>query len=224
MLTILKLFGKSPFAPLHSHMEKVSQIVHMLPALFEAVLSQDYEKMQIIAESISFEEHQADLIKNDIRYHLPKSLFLPVAREHLLEMVTLQDAIADKAEDIAVLLTLKEMSFIDSFKEEFFEFLNKNIEAFDECRLIQKEMHELLESSFGGSEAEKVRDFVEIVAFKEHEADLIQRKLLKKLFISENDMSYTTFHVWQRIIEALGGLANLSENLAFRVRRMLEIK
>lgn len=224
MLTILKLFGKSPFAPLQSHMEKISECVHKLPSLFKALLEADYEKMLEIAESISFHEHEADLIKNDIRNHLPKSLFLPVAREHILDMVTIQDKIADKAEDIAVLVTLKEIFFLDLFKEEFFELLNKNIEAFDECRLILKEMHELLESSFGGSEAEKVKDFVEIVAFKEHEADLIQRKLLKKMLTCENEMSYTTFHVWQRIIEALSGISNLSENLAFRVRRMLEIK
>lgn len=224
MLTILKLFGKSPFAPLQSHMEKVTECVHLLPPLFAAVLEQDQKKMLEIYEAISKAEHQADLIKHDIRNHMPKSLFLPVDRGHLLEIISTQDNIADKAEDVAVLLTLKEVTIHDSFKTEFMEFLNKNIEAFDEARLIIKEMHELLESSFGGSEAEKVKDFVEIVSFKEHEVDLIQRKLLKILFNSENEMSYATFHVWQRIVEALSGVSNLSENLAFRVRRMLEIK
>jgi len=224
MLTILKLFGKSPFALLQSHMEKIAECVHQLPTLFKTLQDKDYQKVNELALIISKEEHQADLIKNDIRNHLPKSLYLPVAREHLLEIVSLQDSIADKAEDAAVLLTLKEIVFLDSFKEEFFQFLKKNIEAFDETQMIMREMHELLESSFGGSEAERVKGFVEIVAFKEHEADLLQRKLLKKLLNCENEMSYTTFHVWMRIIEAISGISNVSENLAFRVRRMLEVK
>jgi uncharacterized protein Yka (UPF0111/DUF47 family) len=37
MLTILNLFGRSPFAPLESHMEKVSECVGMLKILFEAL-------------------------------------------------------------------------------------------------------------------------------------------------------------------------------------------
>lgn len=222
--TILNLFGRSPFAPLQSHMEKVAQCVHMLPLLFEALEKKDYAARDEIAEKISEMEHHADLTKNDIRNHLPKSLFLPIDRGHLLEILSLQDGIADKAEDIAVLTTLKTIEILPSFKEEFKEFLAKNIKTFDGAQQIIKEMHELLESSFGGMEAEKVRTMVDEVAFKEHEVDLIQRKLLKKVFGAENEMTYTSFHVWQHIFEAIASISNLSENLAYRVRMTLELK
>ena len=84
-------------------------------------------------------------------------------------------------------------------------------------------MHELLESSFGGLEAEKVCAMVEEVSFKEHEVD-VQQKTAEKTFQVENEMTYTTFHLWQKICEALAAISNLSENLAFRVRMTLEIK
>lgn len=222
--TILNLFGRSPFAPLQLHMEQVSQCVHLLPKLFEAIDKQDREAVQEIANKISELEHQADLSKNDIRNHLPKSLFLPIDRSRLLEILAIQDSLADAAEDIAVLANLYPIVLLDEFKEVFFTFLHKNIEAFDGAFLIIKEMNELLESSFGGSEAHKVRTMVDDVAFKEHEVDLLQRNLLKLFFQKEANLALPAFLLWTRIFEATAALSNLSENLANRVRMSLELK
>lgn len=224
MLTILNLFGRSPFAPLESHMEKVSECVGMLTALFEALEKQDYKLVEEISKKICELEHQADLVKNDIRNHLPKSLFLPIDRGNLLEILSIQDSIADRAEDVAVLATLKQTPMPQELKANFSRFLNKNFEAFHSARKIIREMHELLESSFGGIEAEKVRSLVDEVAFKEHEADIIQHDLLKSLFNAEKELSYSSFFYWQRIFESLGSIANLSEKLGYRVRMTLELK
>lgn len=222
--TILNLFGRSPFAPLQSHMEKVSVCVHLLANIFDAIEKNDYAAVEALANEIADFEHKADLTRNDILRHLPKSLYLPINRSHIVEILQTQDEIADAAKDVAVLVTLKPLELQSHFKEEFKELLQKNISTFDSALLIIKEMHELLESSFGGIEAEKVRSMVEEVSFKEHEVDLVQRKMLKKLFQSEEMMSYTTFHLLQKICEALTSISNLSEVLAFRVRLTLEVK
>lgn len=222
--TIVNLFGRSPFAPLQSHMEKVGKCVHMLADLFQALEKKDYATVELIADKICALEHEADITKNDIRNHLPKSLFLPIDRSHLLEILALQDIIADRAEDVAVLTSLKPLEIRECFKSDFYEFLNKNIEAYDSVKKIIKEIHELLESSFGGIEAEKVRLLVEEVASKEQHVDIIQRKLLKTLFKAEDEMSYGTFHLWQKIFEAIASISNFSEKLAYRVRMTLELK
>ncbi|MBS4163368.1 UPF0111 protein [Candidatus Protochlamydia amoebophila] len=224
MLTILRLFGRSPFAPLQSHMETVACCVHQLPFLYEAIENRAQPLIENIANEISVIEHQADTMKNDIRNHLPKSLYLPIGRESLLDILSIQDSIADTVEDIAVVATFKPLEILPSFKEEFKQFLFKNIETFDGAKLIINELHELIESSFGGKEAEKVRAMVEDVALKEHEVDLIQRQLLKKIFQSEEALTYLTFSQWQRLIESLASISNLSENLANRVRMVLELK
>jgi uncharacterized protein len=224
MYTILSLFARSPFAPLQSHMEKVTHCVHKVKDLFDAFQKQDYPLLEKIVAEISELEHQADLTKNDIRNHLHKNVYLPIERGSLLEILSIQDNIADTAEDIAILLTFKQTAMIESLKEDFKLFLAKNIESFDSTRKIIKEMHDLLESSFGGYEAEKVRAMVEEVAYQEHEADLIQRRLLKKLFNSEAEMSYTTFDLWQRVFEKVSDISNLSEKLANRVRMTLDLK
>jgi len=224
MRSFLNLFGRSPFALLQTHMENVARCVHMLPEIFEALEKNDYSQVEKLAEQISELEHQADITKNDIRNHLPRSLFLPIDRGYLLEILSMQDNIADSVEDIAVLLTLKPIELLDIFRDDFKIFMKKNIEAFDEAQKIIQEMHELVESSFGGLEAEKVKELVDKVAYKEHEVDLVQRKLLKSLFKAEDQMTYSTFQLWQRIFESMASVSNLSEKLANRVRMTLEVK
>jgi uncharacterized protein len=222
MLTILNLFGRSPFTSLQLHMESVSKCVHCLPDLFDAVEKKETEQIGKISEKISNLEHDADLIKNDIRNHLPKSLFLPVDRGNLLEILSIQDSIADKAEDVAVLVTLRPLELLPIFKQEFKLFLQKNIATFDEANLIVKELHELIESSFGGMEAAKVRAMVDEVAYREHEVDIIQRQLLKSVFKAEDQLNYATFYQWQKLFENIASISNLAENLAHRIRLTLE--
>lgn len=224
MYTIVNLFGRSPFALLQTHMEKVGSCVHMLKDLFEALENKNYATVEQIGTKISEMEHAADLTKNDIRNHLPRSLFLPIDKRQLLEILSLQDNIADSAEDVAVLTNLKKIELLDSLKDDFHAFLDLNIETYNEAEKIIKEMHELLETSFGGSEAEKVKIMVEHVGLKEHEVDLIQRRLLKKLFAHDEEMSNSSFHLWQKIIESLANISNLSEKLANRIRMTLELK
>jgi len=224
MLTILHLFGRSPFAPLQSHMELVAHCVNKVPELFMALERQDFDQLEKIAQQVSEFEHQADLTKNDIRNHLPKTLYMPMNRGDLLEILGIQDSIADKAEDIAILLTLRPLILPEIFKANFNAFLAINIETFNVVHRIIKELQDLLESSFGGIEAEKVRALVDDVAFKEHEADIIQRKLLKSLYRHDDQMSYTVFHLWQKILETTGEISNLSEKLAHRIRMTLDVK
>lgn len=224
MYTIISLFGRSPFAPLQSHIDKVGSCVHMLQDLFRALELKNYDEVEKISNKISELEHTADLTKNDIRNHLPRSLFLPIDRRQLLDILSLQDNIADSVEDIAVLVNLKPIEILEGFKDDFYTFLTSNIDTYNEAEKIIKEMHELLETSFGGSEAEKVKIMVDRVAFKEHEVDLIQRRLLKKLFASESQMTYSSFHLWQKIFEALANISNLSEKLANQIRMTLELK
>ncbi|HFE63320.1 MAG TPA: DUF47 family protein, partial [Caldithrix sp.] len=73
-------------------------------------------------------------------------------------------------------------------------------------------------------EAEKVRGMVENVALLEHEADLLQRNLLKKLFKREEELSYGTFFLWINILQGISSLGDLSEKLVNRIRMLLDVK
>lgn len=219
------LFAQSPFSPLQSHMEKVASCVEKLDALFEAYFKKDFKKMNQLADDISETEHAADLTKNEIRNHLPKGLFLAVNRGDLLEILGIQDDIADQAEDIGILMTLKDnLEPLPGMEAEFKNFLKKNMEAVVSAQNIIREMDELLEASFGGKEAEKVKLMVESVAYQEHEADILQRELSKKLFNHGDTMPYTSFTLWMSVLQSIAALGDSSEKLANRVRMLLDLK
>ncbi len=222
MRTIAKLFGKSPFAPLQTHMDKVGNCMEKLSEIFTILFKKDPEKIEKLVTDLSRSEHEADLTKNDIRNHLPKSLFLPIDRSHFLDILSIQDSIADKAEEIGVLLTLRPIEpIIESDLQAFFQ---KNVDVFWAARQIIREIDELLESSFGGIEAEKVKTMVEQVAHKEFETELLKRQLMKKLFSKGEKLSHPAFYQWLRLIEEVGSISHLSERLANRIRMVLELK
>lgn len=224
MLTIARLFGKSPFAPLQTHMDKVACCVQELPALFNAIMNQDIDAIEAISKTISGLEHEADLTKNDIRNHLPRSLFLPVDRSALLEILSLQDAIADKAEEIAQHAAMRKLPNLSDFRDIFSSFCEKNLETFWLAHKAIKELEELLESSFGGIEAQKVKGMVEQIAFCEYEMAQIQNEVLTRLYREGDALPYPVFHLTHTLIQEIGALACLSEKLGNRVRMLLELK
>ncbi len=224
MLNIARLFGKSPFAPLQSHMKKVALCIERLSDIFKALAKMDMEKIEKFSADLSRMEHEADLTKNDIRNHLPKSLFLPIDRAQFLEILSVQDSIADKAEDIAILLTLRPLESFRDFHENLVALFAKNELVFLDAKRIIEEIDQLLESSFGGIEAEKVKSMVEQTAYKEYEADKMQKMLLKQLFTHGDSLTTPVFNLWMRLIEEVGAISHLSERLANRIRMILELK
>ncbi|MBS0621942.1 MAG: TIGR00153 family protein [Verrucomicrobia bacterium] len=224
MRALVKLFGRSPFAPLRAHMDKVAACVKELVPLFEAVKAEDREEVSKISKKICKLEHEADVTKNAIRADLKSSLFLPVARLGLLKILTIQDCIADKAEDIAVILTFRDPKIPPALTHLLFDFLQSNLKAFEAAFDVIAELHELLESGFGGIEAEKVREQVHQVAYLEHEVDLLQREIAKILFNNEQSMNCAEFYLWMKVIEETAHLSDLSENLANSVLTTMEMK
>lgn len=226
MLTLLNLFGRSPFAPLKFHMEKVSECVYTLPTLFESLLKGEFDKVEQLVGQISKAERLADTTKNDIREHLPRSLFLPIDRTQLLDILKLQDDIADQAESIAIFTTLKSLQLPSSLQDPFNSYLSKIVDAYEGAYSIIKELHDLLESSFVGVgiEADKIRKIGDEMAYKKHEVNLKSRELLKSLFALEDHLSHSSFYLWMRIFDELAHLAALSEKVVLRVRMTLEVK
>jgi predicted phosphate transport protein (TIGR00153 family) len=224
MLTIARLFGKSPFAPLQTHMEKVSLCITKLTHILEGLHSLDPHVLETEVKELSKLEHEADLTKNDIRNHLPKSLFLPIDRDALLDILSIQDHLADKAEDIGHLLILHPFNPSDPVFGGLIKLFKKNTEAFWDTLKIIHEMHDLLESSFGGMEAERVKAMVEATSYKEHEADKMKYALLGEVFKAAPSLSMPTFYLYIRLIEEVNAISHTSERLANRIRTILDIK
>jgi predicted phosphate transport protein (TIGR00153 family) len=221
MKALLALFGKSPFKPLQAHMEKVRACVEHLNRMFSAMLSGDEATRKKLVDDICRLESEADAIKNDIRAHLPRSMFLPVDRRDLLEILTLQDFMADTCQDIALTLTLRETSFHPELKEPFTDLLKEVTRTCFHAADITQELDELLETGFGGKEAENVLAMIEQLNTDETIADGAGLALARKLFSLEKELTPVDVMLWYQVFRQLGELANLAEGIGNRLRLLL---
>lgn len=149
---------------------------------------------------------------------------MAIDRGQLLEILSLQDSIADKGEDIAVLMSIRPVKILDELSEPLKEYIAGNIDAFHKAKGVMRELDALIESGFGGTEATRVETMIEEVAHKEHECDIMQRKLMKMVLDHEEDLSMGDFFVWQRLLHEIASISNLSEKLANRIRMLLTLK
>ena len=219
-----KLFGWSPFRLLQQHMGEVATCVDKMCEALDAFERESWAEVESAAEEISRLEHVADKIKDEIRGNLTRRLFLPIDRGRVLEILALQDSLADCAEDVAVLLTIKRLKILPGIADQFREFRDVNIKAVNLVAKIIDQFDELVETGFGGASADRIRAMVHDVAYAEHEVDLIQRKLLKDLFVQETELSSGDLFLWMQLIRQLASLSNGSENLANRTMAILESK
>lgn len=221
MSIISKLFGKSPFEPLHQHMLKVKACVGLVRPLMDAFLKGEQEKVKDVAKKIFKAEHDADIVKKEIRSRLPKSILLPVARGDILRFLKEQDNIADSAEDLAALLILRKTTVAEELKEKLKNFVDKVLETYEAAMAVSSEIKLLAETSFGGEEAHKVMELIEQLKLKEWEADKAQMKVARKMFSIEKKLDPVSVMMWMHIFRELGTLANHAENAGDQMRLML---
>ncbi|MBM3192891.1 MAG: TIGR00153 family protein [Chlamydiae bacterium] len=219
-----KLFSRAPFNLLELHMEKVIACLVKLDDVLKIFEGTDLAKLESLSVGVSELEHEADLIKNDIRSTLPQSFLFSVDRSHFLEILSVQDDLADVAEEIANLLTVKELVIPFSIRADLHAYKNKNMEAVWDVKEIVFSFEELLEASFGGPIAEKIQDKIDQTAYKEHEADILKRKLLKSLFTISDSLSTPDFYLCMHLIEAIGKISLSAEKLAIRIGMLLDFK
>ena len=216
--SLSELFGRSPFEPLQEHGERVMDTVRYLSPLFESMDEGDEEKFNEICKSINQAEHEADIVKNRFRSETPKWLFLPVNRRDLLELLSTQDSVADKVQDVAVLLGLRKLKIHEDMKEGLFEFIDRVLETCDKSSEIINRLDEILESSFSGTEAERVLAMIVELGEIEHESDEAGKKVAKKVFELEEKLDSVSVIMWSRVLTRVGDVANHAENIGNHIR------
>ncbi len=221
MRTIFGLFGRSPFGPLAQHTERVHETVALLRPLFDAFTTGEWSQTEEIYHQISKLEHKADVIKNEIRDHLPKSLFMPVDRGDVLLFLREQDAIADTAEDLGVLLTMRKTPIAAAMREPLLALVDQVIRTSEAWYEIAKELPTLQEASFTGPEVDRTMERIKDISDMEWEADKQQAAVSKLLFENEEEVGPVSVLVWMRILHTIGEVANHAENTADLLRLML---
>jgi predicted phosphate transport protein (TIGR00153 family) len=215
------LFGKSPFTALQGHMRVVLECANEIPPLFEALAAGDQEAVVTIKDKIFEREAAADKIKNDLRGALPKSLFMPVDRRDLLDVLQMQDSIADTAQDIAGLLVERRMEIPAFMQEPMLALARRSIDACEQSAKIIEELDELLAMGFRGREASQVEEMVEALNLIEDDTDNLGIELARHLFEHEDELKPVSVMMWYQLIEWVGDLADYAEKVGDRLRLLI---
>lgn len=219
--TISSLFGSSPVRPLQTHMASVQECIVELVPFFEAALQEDWKDAKAQQKKIAKLEGEADKLKRKLRLHLPKSLFMPVSRRDLLEVLTMQDKIANKAKDIAGIIIGRKMTFPDTMHEKLVNFVSRSIDASKQAQEAINELDELVETGFGGKEVKLVESMIKQLDAIESETDKLQVKVRAELFKKEKDLPPVDVMFMYRVIDWIGDLGDLSQRVGSRLELML---
>lgn len=215
------LFGRSPIKPMQEHMAVAVKASEQLVGFFEAVTEGDWQRASDIQQQVVKFEHEADDIKKQLRLHLPKSLFLPVPRTDLLELLTMQDRIPNRAKDIAGIIMGRKMTIPASMKDQMNEFVRASVAAAQQALTAINELDELLETGFGGREAVLVESMVMELEQIERDTDKIQIDVRRALFKLEKDLPPVDVMFLYKIIEWIGDVADRAERVGNRLEQLL---
>lgn len=218
---LANIFGSSPVQPLEKHIEIAFRCAKKLRPLFEAVIANDWDKALKIRADIENLEHEADDLKKEIRLNMPKSLFMPVPREDLLELLLVQDKIANRTRDVSGVIIGRRMQIPESLADMFVEFVDRNIDAAKQARKSVRELDELFTAGFKGAEVALVSDLIEELDQIETHTDEQQTVLRTALFKIEKTLDPIDAMFLYEVIELTGQIADMAERVGRRLELLL---
>lgn len=216
---ISNLFGKSPIKPLQEHMSLTVGCAAELENFFEAVISNQWGSASAIFDQIAEKENLADDLKKQFRLNMPKSLFMPVSRTDLLNILAQQDEIANMAKDVCGIVLGRQMDIPSALQTDLMGFVKSAIETCEKALKAINELDELLETGFIGQEVKFVQKLIRELDAQEQKVDKKERKLRHRLFKLEADLPPVDVMFLYSTINNIGAIADTAE----RVGNSLEL-
>ena len=202
-------------------MEKCYKAARQLDDFFVEVTKENWQRVEEMRVAIVVLEHEADDLKAQIRSQLPKSMFMPVAREDLLELVLVQDRIPNLAKDISGLVVGRRMQIPDVMKQPFLDYVSRNIDAAKKARKTIRELDELYETGFRGAEVELVSGFIAELDEIENETDKLQAAIRTQLFEIESELPPVNVMFLYQVIELVGEIGDMAERIGRRLELLI---
>ncbi|TGC11044.1 TIGR00153 family protein [Methanolobus halotolerans] len=219
--SVLNIFAKSPFKPLGMHANKAGEAVRKLSESVLAYCEDDMERVEQLNHEIDDIEHEADMIKQTIRSELSSSIMLPVNASDLLSFLKPQDSITDDAQEVSYWLTLRRLEASTDIREGFLKLMEKTLETVEIYERLVDTLSELLETSFSKRDVEETLALVVEVEEMEHQVDIVEKKLIQKVFMEEDALGGAGVYHLVQLITGIGNIADKAEHAADRLRTMV---
>lgn len=216
-----ELFGRSPVEPIQKHIGICHDCATQLQPFLKAVYADDWDQASKIQSDIVKLENEADDLEMSIRLHLPKSLFMPVPRTDLLDLLGAQDKIANRAKDIAGIMLGRQMMIPKPLQKPVIDYLKRSLAASQQAVKVIDELDDLVETGFGGREIKLIEKMITKLNSIESETDQIEIKIRGELFEIEKDLAPIDVMFLYKVIEWIGDLADLAQHVGQRLQLLL---
>lgn len=215
------LFGKSPISPLQQHMASVHSCIAELKDFMVAIHAQDWVQAEQIRSVIGTKEGEADILKKKLRLSLPSTFMMPFSRRDLLDLLLMQDSIANIAKDVSGLMINRRMTLPNEIFDDMIELTDVCIKTSATALKAVNELDELLETAFGNRERKVVSSIIKDINNLESRSDKIQHVIRAKLFPLEASLPAVDVMFYYRAVEWLGELADAAQKVGSRLEVLL---
>lgn len=208
----------SPLAMLEEHAKVCAACVSQLAKYFEATQSNNWKRAATIQAKIVELEGQADTLKRDVRRNLPRGLWMSVSRADLLELVRMQDKMANDAKDVAGLSLGRELAFPEALNKQLTRYVNTVIDTVNATVEVVSATRELSRTAFGARQAQMIMNKSAGVEKLERKSDELQAKIRAKLRAHEKKLSPIDAMFLYQLLSSIGEIANSAEKVAHRAQ------
>ncbi|MBS3749238.1 MAG: TIGR00153 family protein [Candidatus Thermoplasmatota archaeon] len=212
---------KTPFSQLLDHMAKVRECIDILGEGLIKYYQGDYQNFSKLSKKISEIEHEADLIKSNLRNHLPSSLFMPVDKGKFMWAIREQDAILDHADNLVHMLNMRRTKIPEKLQPLFISHSKKVMKTVGAMEKAVENIKDLVETSFVKREREQTKEFIYQVHELEYQADKKKYDMTKGIYELEKDLTPMDVYHLLKIADWVDDIADHAENVADWLRAMI---
>jgi uncharacterized protein len=212
---------KSPFDQLLEHMSKVRECIDILGDGLIKYYNGDYKNFTEITKKVSDLEHEADLIKSNIRNHLPSFVFIPVDKGKFQWALREQDAILDHAENLVKMLDMRHTKIPKDLQNVFIDHCKLVVRTVKAMEDAVSNIKDLVETSFVKREREQTKEFIYKVHELEYKADKKKYEMTKGIYKLEKKLDPMDVYHLLKIADWVDDIADHAENVADWLRAMI---
>ena len=216
--SILDLFAKSPFKPLNEHAEKVKLTVLKMDEAVKAYCEGDTKRVDQLYPEISSLEHDADDTKHAIRENLPSSLLMPVDRTDILSYLKQQDDVANSAEFVAQMLSLKPVQMPAEVKEIILRMNREVVTTVEEHVDASGKVIALLDSAFSAKNRAEIQEIINRVDAQKHNVDVLRLDAMRIIYAHESELGAIGVYHLIELVKELSWVADHAESSSDRLR------
>jgi len=209
---------KEPLECLQNHAKYINLCMEKTYLTLNAYFDNNTNVFNKHKEEVLELEHAADLIKRNVRAHLPRGIIMPIDKFELFMYLGEQDNIANTAEDLVNWLSYKQISVKLSIKEEIISLFKKCLEISSVFPNLLGDVKNFL---LTGDETirDKIKETIRNLRKKETEAD-IKENMLKELIFRDFKDTFTVYYL-VRLVENIGKTADNMVSAADILRTMV---